>query len=81
MSRFDYVKYDEYSQKLQSDIKDLFTEIDIMLMKDNPLPECREKYQALVHLEMAYMWIGKLIREDQISRNGKAELQEERNNE
>lgn len=32
----------------------------------------------LNHLEEVYMWVGKAIRDEQISRDGKAELQEER---
>ena len=35
---------------------------------------------ALTKLEECYMWIGKAIRDDQIERNGSAELQEERTN-
>lgn len=40
----------------------------------------RAKALALTKLEEVYMWIGKAIRDDQIERNGSAELQEERNN-
>ncbi len=34
--------------------------------------------QALADIEEAYMWCGKAIRDDQIARNGTAELQENR---
>jgi hypothetical protein len=38
----------------------------------------RAKALALTKLEEVYMWIGKAIRDDQLDRNGKVELQEER---
>jgi len=38
----------------------------------------RAKALAITKLEEVYMWIGKAIRDDQIKRNGSAELQEER---
>jgi hypothetical protein len=36
---------------------------------------------VLTKLEEAYMWIGKAIRDEQIERNSKAELQESRGHE
>jgi len=36
----------------------------------------RAKALAITKLEEVYMWIGKAIRDDQIKRNGSAELQE-----
>jgi hypothetical protein len=36
------------------------------------------KKNAIKSLEETYMWIGKAIRDDQLARNGSAELQEER---
>jgi len=73
--RFDYVKYDGLSQKAQEEIKQKFIELEFYI---EALVPGREK--ALVHtkLEEAYMWVGKAIRNDQIVRNGKADLQEER---
>lgn len=38
----------------------------------------RAKALALTKLEECYMWIGKGVRDDQIKRNGSAELQEKR---
>jgi hypothetical protein len=52
-------------------------ENDINILLVSP----RAKALALTKLEEVYMWIGKAIRDDQLSRNGTAELQEERNNE
>jgi hypothetical protein len=40
----------------------------------------RSKALAFTKLEECYAWIGKGIRNDQIARNGNAELQEERTN-
>lgn len=75
--RFDYVKYDEKAHGLQESIKSQFMCIEAML---NNLPQSREKSLVLTKMEEAYMWIGKAIREDQIARNGSAELQEHRTN-
>jgi len=61
-SRFDYVK-------LQMSVLEAGIE---------QLQSPRAKALALTNLEQAYMWIGKAIRDDQIARNGSAELQEER---
>lgn len=78
MSRFDYVQYDEKAQNLQSMAKNHVTVIELLLTGN--LPNSREKSLALTKLEEAYMWIGKAIRDDQITRNGSAEPQEQRNN-
>lgn len=76
MSRFDYVKYDEKSQlqqaKMKAVVEAVEREIDAHLM-----PGC-QKQEALKALEVCYMWCGKAIRDNQIMRNGGAELQEER---
>lgn len=79
MSRFDYVKYDEQAATLQADFKDRFEALEgtvALLVK--PGGAGRTASLALTKLEEAYMWIGKAIRDDQIERNGSAELQEER---
>jgi hypothetical protein len=77
MSRFDYVKYDEEAEQMQKAFKEgvTFLEADIESMLVSP----RAKALALTKLEECYMWIGKAIRDDQITLNGGAELQEERN--
>jgi hypothetical protein len=79
MNRFDYVKYDSDAMDLQKIFKYsmICLENDINSLLVSP----RAKALALTKLEEVYMWIGKAIRDDQISRNGAAELQEERNNE
>lgn len=73
--RFDYVKYDVKAQSLQQSVKSHMGVIELFL---NNLPNSREKSLAITKLEEAYMWIGKAIRDDQIARNGSAELQEQR---
>ena len=78
MSRFDYVKYDPKAMDSQAYFKGVF---DILDEKLKAHKDGRAKALALTALEEAYMWIGKAIRDDQISRNGSAELQEGRGNE
>lgn len=74
-NRFDYVKYDRESERLQSNAKALMVDAVKMI---NQIPDGQAKSLALTKLEEAYMWIGKAIRDEQIQRNGSAELQEER---
>lgn len=75
--RFDYVKYDEKAQAVQAVCKHLMSNFETAL---RDVPESREKSLAFTKLEEAYMWMGKAIRDDQIRRNGTAELQEGREN-
>ena len=77
MSRFDYVKYDEKAVNQQNDFKNYFQGLEGHVSE---LESPRAKALVLTKLEEAYMWIGKAIRDDQIERNGSAELQEERTN-
>jgi hypothetical protein len=78
MSRFDYVKYDEEAQQLQNahkgNLESIAGHIEASLVSP------RAKALALTKLEECYMWIGKAIRDDQISRNGSALPREERKN-
>jgi hypothetical protein len=78
MSRFDYVKYDEEAMDDQSFFKTEFTQLEECVEDLIVCP--RSKALILTKLEEAYMWIDKGIRNDQISRNGKSELLEERSN-
>lgn len=78
-TRFDYVKYDEIAATQQLGAKNLFSDIEEYM--EQQLKPGRAKALVLTKLEEAYMWIGKAIRDDQIARNGSAELQESRNNE
>lgn len=67
MSRFDYVKYDEQSTAAQEAFKVKFDEIE--KLADEVLQNSREKASLMTYLEIAYMWIGKAIRNEQIARN------------
>ena len=78
MSRFDYVKYDEKAAFDQAQLK---TEFEALTELVGSLMDGRAKSLVFTKLEEAYMWCGKAIRDEQIARNGIAELQEERNNE
>ena len=77
MSRFDYVKYDEKAIGQQNEFKFVVTNFETMI---NGLNSPRAKALAITKLEEVYIWIGKAIRDDQIARNAKTELQEERSN-
>ena len=77
MSRFDYVAYDEQAQAQQLEAKEQVIVLE-SLIEDLKSPRARAL--ALTKLEECYMWIGKAIRDDQIERNGSAELQEDRTN-
>lgn len=76
MSRFDYVKYDENSVIAQDNLKATFEALEVLVTRETT----PGRAQALIFtkLEEAYMWCGKAIRDDQIKRNGSAELQAER---
>lgn len=75
MSKFNYVKYDERSEMLQNKFKKMVVDLDAMIMS---FPNTHTRYNACAALEVFYMWVGKTIRDDQIQRNGYADLQEER---
>lgn len=64
--RFSYVKYDEESQTKQELLKKQFEVLEAMV---DTLTESRPKALCLTALEEAYMWTGKAIRDEQISRN------------
>ncbi|HET6445346.1 MAG TPA: hypothetical protein VFI27_12285 [candidate division Zixibacteria bacterium] len=77
MSRFDYVKYDEIASGVQGSAKIKAQSLETCI---NLLMSEEAKTKALQHLEECYMWIGKAIRDDQIARTGKTELEEGRGN-
>jgi len=78
MNRFDYVKYDEEAIKKQENFKQAF--MDLENDANRMLPQGRALSLVLTKLEEAYMWVGKAIRDQQISRNGSAQEQPERTN-
>lgn len=75
-SRFDYIRYDEVSADKQEKIKQAAIALEQAIMDCEMHPAQQTK--ALNHLEISYMWVGKGIRDEQIHRNGSAELQEAR---
>jgi hypothetical protein len=76
--RFDYVKYDAEAVKDQETAKTLCQDLETFI--ELSLPKGRAQSLALTKLEEVYMWIGKAIRDEQVTKRG-AELQEERSNE
>ncbi|MGZ3742738.1 MAG: Acb2/Tad1 domain-containing protein [Pseudobdellovibrionaceae bacterium] len=78
MSRFDYVKYDQKATEDQVNFKSSFEELEGLV--NSSLKPGRASALVLTKLEEAYMWVGKAIRDEQIVRNGSAELQESRVN-
>jgi hypothetical protein len=74
--RFSYIKYDQQSQDQQQALKLKFEEVEALVEK---IHDGRAKALILTHLEIAYMWTGKAIRDAQIDRNaGDAQEQPER---
>jgi hypothetical protein len=75
-TRFDYVKYDERATSAQEAFKDLFTKAEALA--DETLEESRAKSLFMTYLEIAYMWSGKAIRDDQMERDSHPEHVPER---
>lgn len=75
-NRFDYVAYDDDAMKNQASFKERFMNLEAEV--DHRLISPRAKALIHTYLEIAYMWVGKAIRDDQIKRNGIAPLQEQR---
>lgn len=65
-ARFSYVKYDKEHTEAQERFKEAMEEIEAGIEKFGP---CRAGSLALTKLEETYMWIGKMIRDDQINSN------------
>jgi len=66
-SRFSYVKYDEQAQRQQEDMKAAFEAVEKLVSQLKP---GRAQSLVLTYLEIAYMWTGKAIRDEQIARDG-----------
>lgn len=75
MSRLDYVKYDDKTAAMQAAVKMAYEGLIGAL---EAMPPGRAMSLALTKLEESYMWVGKALRDEQIKRNGTAELQEGR---
>lgn len=72
-NRYDYVKYNDLSTKIQGDFKTKFQELETMV--DTLLKSGRATSLVHTKLEEAYMWVGKAIRDAQ----PETELEETRN--
>lgn len=70
--RFSYIRYDEVSVAKGQDFKKLF--VDLATKTEEQLSNGRAKALVLTKLEEAYMWIGKAIRDEQMSRTLTSEL-------
>lgn len=66
VNRLDYIKYDQLSMNSQANFKAMFLEITKEMLEE--LPDGRSRDLALDRLEEAYCWVGKSIRDWQISR-------------
>ena len=79
-NRFDYIEYDKIAQMKQGAFKKLVVEFEASIETFLPFDKATiaNKTKAMNHLEMAYAWLGKAIRDEQIARNGSATLMEER---
>lgn len=73
--RFSYIKYDEAAMQTQQAFKAEFEKLEARV---NGLANGRAKSLVYTHLEEAYMWVGKSIRDDQVAREGKCQEQKER---
>lgn len=74
-NRFDYVKYDDVAQTAQDEFKAMYVALADKL---DAMPRGRAVALATTKLEESYMWIGNMLRDDQIARNGSAPLRESR---
>lgn len=74
--RFSYVKYDDKAQHDQEHFKKLFESIEEFA--NSILMDGRAKSLVMTHLEEAYMWTGKAIRDEQVKRGSQTEHVPER---
>jgi hypothetical protein len=70
VSRFDYVAWDENSQKQSDGFKKQCLELEEYIA--GSFSDSREKSMAITKLEELFMWIGKAIRTDQLKRSERA---------
>ena len=79
-TRFDYVKYDQIATDTQLACKTACIALESVINTIG-FGGARERAIALTQLEHVYARCGRAIRDDQIARNGSAELEEGRGNE
>lgn len=68
MGMFDFVDYDAETLKQQKQFKEAFLDLEKGV---NLLPPGRARSLVLTHIEEAYMWIGKALRDAQQNRESK----------
>ena len=76
--RFSYVKYDAQAKIQQEALKEIFEKVEVMV---SDLKDGRAKSLVLTHLEEAYMWTGKALRDEQIARGSQPDHVPERSKE
>jgi hypothetical protein len=72
-SRFDHIQYDDKAKDQQALLKKNCEALEHYLQAE--FPEHRAKTLAVIALEEFYMWCGKAIRDQQITRNERKEVQ------
>ena len=70
MGRFNYVAYDEIAQRDQQELKGMMESLESRVDTIEPLGQSASRAKALIYtkLEEAYMWMGKLVRDNQVAR-------------
>ena len=77
--RFDYVKYDENTTRLSESFKRMYSELaEPVEGLEVDKTARREQALALTKLEESFMWVGKMLRNNQIAINGSSEHVPER---
>ena len=66
MNRFDYIKYDAAAAAKSAAFKARFQELEELVNAE--LGTSRASSLVLTNLEIAYMWVGKAIRDEQLTR-------------
>ena len=69
MSRFDFVMFDVKAAKDSAELKSRFQSLEARLDELIPV-NGRSKCLAMTKLEEAFMWIGKALRDEVLSREG-----------
>lgn len=81
--RFDYVKFDENTVAVSEVFKDCYSTMTDLLeqieLVDKAGPSAhRAKAVALTKLEESFMWVGKMLRDNQVAMNGPSDHLPER---
>lgn len=69
-SRFDAVAFDSNSVEKRGKLKETFTALETMVERVLGVQETRAKAQVMAHLEEAFGWCGRAIRDQQIDSRG-----------